>query len=445
MEKTNKLRKPSPITVKGIGKRGKNPHVDFNPGQVKEDLLSEAPVKVKARSAKTGRVITRRFKSPEDAAKHYHKWLTSRRLRTVQLTAEEALANKANDYGLPVDMIEAVYCRSADTWIPESNSTQEQWAFAGVNSFLEGGRAFDLNEDLITEAVYRITAKTSNKSLGKLSSRKDALGKQARTELERRKKAEAASKYGNKKVAAAKLQKALVGQGTITPTIAKKIITTLKINPKTAVAKSLNKVANKHVQKKKIAKEVQKHLKSAEHIAAEKAAKKAERQALKVKLAKKEERLKNQRLTAKAAAAREREDRKAREEAERIANLVKDALAQTKAAENAERVKNIASENVRKLIQPDVAKPEPKKTVLDTVRKFFSKKKTVSDIEIDDKPRYSTRVTHPKPPSTAKEEEDFIKRMESPLNGHLRTVRNLDMYRHLKAKREGKKPFNPEN
>ena len=80
MAKDKKLK---PILIKGIGKRGKNPHINLNPTDdpkqdrykrsLRERYLTEQPVTVKAKSSKTGRVIVKHFRTPEDAANHYHK------------------------------------------------------------------------------------------------------------------------------------------------------------------------------------------------------------------------------------------------------------------------------------------------------------------------------------------------------------------------------------
>lgn len=322
----------TPIQIKGIGKRGKNPYIEHNPDDAvkkpnifREGLLSEQPVKVQAKSSKTGRTITHRFNSPQEAAAHYHKWLTSGRIRNVQLVSEQyevlaALAEKAYEYDVSNEIIQEVYFRGIDDWSGDKPTNQQQWAFARVNSFLEGGRALELDEDLILEANdYKITNKTSNKSLGRLARRKDSLGRKAKTELNRRLKAEKDSVYGNKGSASKKLQSALTGKSKITPLTAKKLIATLGINPKSAVAKSLNSVANKTAEKKKIQskvnKEVQKQLQSAE-------LKKQLRDQAKQQKRLESEKLKNQLLDAKAKKARDREDLRARAEAERISQLV---------------------------------------------------------------------------------------------------------------------------
>lgn len=382
------------IKIKGIGKRGKNPHVNFAPtdtpqklSMFKEESLTEQPVVVVAKSSKTGRNIKHRFRTPEEAAKHYHKWLTSGRLKNVQLTTEElsydiigALSDKANDYSIHNQLIQEVYSRGLNDWTEDKPVTKQQWAFARVNSFLEGGRALELDEDLITEAVYKITARTSNKSLGRLARRKDSIGRQAKAELKRRLDAEAQSVYTNKGAAQRKLQNALVGRTKITPAIATKLIKTLGINPKSAVAKSINAVAKKTEVEKTIKKHVKKHLKSAEHLAQEKAERKAQREAARKAAAEEAERLKNQRLTAKQQRARELEDQRKAEEDKRIADIVAATIARQNAEANAIAIKNRASEELRKKIkprpQPDTGVvPTQKKGVLSSVLKLLGKKK----------------------------------------------------------------------
>jgi len=137
-------------------RKGKsNPHVELNPTDSSKDpsetaytskrgvagdklartRINEDQVTVRAKSAKTGRTIVKRYRDSASAREAYRKWLQKRHLHDVQLTDETL---------------------------------------------------YDTDE-MINEATnYKITARTSNKSLGKLAVRKDALGRQAKAELARR-------------------------------------------------------------------------------------------------------------------------------------------------------------------------------------------------------------------------------------------------------------------
>lgn len=65
-----------------------------------------------------------------------------------------ALAEKAELSGYPLDMVQEVFERGLQSWSEEDTSqTQQQWAFARVNSFINEGAAFDLDIDLINEAT----------------------------------------------------------------------------------------------------------------------------------------------------------------------------------------------------------------------------------------------------------------------------------------------------
>jgi hypothetical protein len=113
---------------------------------------------------------------------------------------------------------------------------------------------------LVTEAKqYRITKQTSNKSLGRLARRTDALGAQARAELASRRP----DVYSNKSEASKKLGEVLHGKSKLDHPTAKKIIRTLGLNPKSAAAKTLTATGRAHEQRqqqmalrRKITKEV---------------------------------------------------------------------------------------------------------------------------------------------------------------------------------------------
>lgn len=194
VENKKHVRKIEPISVKGVRKRGKNPHINFDP-------CDPDPKKI-----------------------------------------EQSLKEKAVNSELPFELLREVWERGLVDYVTSQveaskpNITPSQWAFARVNSFIAGGRAMELDEDLVSEAKsYKITKQTSNKSLGRLARRKDALGAQARAELASRR----SQVYGSKKEASKTLGDVLHGKARMDHSTAKKIIRTLGIPSKSAAAKTL--------------------------------------------------------------------------------------------------------------------------------------------------------------------------------------------------------------
>lgn len=341
-------KKINPIAIKGIARKGLNRYINFNPTDdpkdrfksICENLLTEQPVTVKAKSSRTGRTIVKHFRTPEDAAKHYHKWLTSGKLRNVQL-ATEALQNKSNNYDISYNILAEVFDRGLNDWSTDKPLTQEQWAFARVNSFIQGGKALELDEDLISEArEYRITARTSNKSLGRLAKRKDAIGRQAKQELKRRLELAASQKFKNKGTAKKKLENVLQGKTQINTTVAKKIINTLGLNPKSAIAKSLTAVAFKHEEDRNLQKQVNKHVQSAEF--------------------KKQQRIQTRQLKQK-----ELEDAKAKEEKKRMKKII--AAIDVKLDS---KIAPIVSKIEKKELPPEPIKLIPKEPTTSSVTKL---------------------------------------------------------------------------
>lgn len=68
----------------------------------------------------------------------------------------ESLKNKSHKSGIDITILEEVFKRGLSSWNPYicKNSTQEQWAFARVNSFISGGKAVELDSDL-TESLRK--------------------------------------------------------------------------------------------------------------------------------------------------------------------------------------------------------------------------------------------------------------------------------------------------
>lgn len=69
----------------------------------------------------------------------------------VRLTNEAKLSlyKKSQKSGISTDILEEVYRRGYNTWSESFAGTPEQFAFDRVNSFISGGFAAKLDEDLI--------------------------------------------------------------------------------------------------------------------------------------------------------------------------------------------------------------------------------------------------------------------------------------------------------
>jgi hypothetical protein len=96
--------------------------------------------------------------------KKFENYLFERHLKT-KMTNQilESLQKKSAKSGIEVSVLEEVFKRGLSSWNPYicKNSTQEQWAFARVNSFISGGKAVELDTDL-AEASFK-TKETSQK------------------------------------------------------------------------------------------------------------------------------------------------------------------------------------------------------------------------------------------------------------------------------------------
>ena len=68
----------------------------------------------------------------------------------------ESLQKKSDKSGIDITILEQVFKRGLSAWNPYicKNATQEQWAFARVNSFISGGKAVELDSDL-AEANFK--------------------------------------------------------------------------------------------------------------------------------------------------------------------------------------------------------------------------------------------------------------------------------------------------
>jgi hypothetical protein len=69
---------------------------------------------------------------------------------TISESAETSLKFKSFKTGVPYDVLAEVYQRGIADWnkIDYTTQTAQQWAFARVNSFVSGGKAFEMDSDL---------------------------------------------------------------------------------------------------------------------------------------------------------------------------------------------------------------------------------------------------------------------------------------------------------
>jgi len=81
--------------------------------------------------------------------------------KELSLTTEAKLSlyKKSQKSGFPVNVLEEVYRRGANMWREDFGCTKEQFAFERINSFIAGGLARELDEDLISESVDKATGR----------------------------------------------------------------------------------------------------------------------------------------------------------------------------------------------------------------------------------------------------------------------------------------------
>lgn len=85
----------------------------------------------------------------------------------VTLTDKQKLSlyKKSQKSGYPIDILEEVYNRGIESWNEETNKTPEQYAFGRVNSFIAGGKAMELDEDLLNESTEALKKKSANSGI----------------------------------------------------------------------------------------------------------------------------------------------------------------------------------------------------------------------------------------------------------------------------------------
>jgi hypothetical protein len=85
----------------------------------------------------------------------------------VALTDKQKLSlyKKSQKSGYPIDILEEVYSRGIESWTEETNKTPEQYAFGRVNSFIAGGKAMELDEDLLNESTEALKKKSASSGI----------------------------------------------------------------------------------------------------------------------------------------------------------------------------------------------------------------------------------------------------------------------------------------
>ena len=68
---------------------------------------------------------------------------------------ERALSRKSKESDIPLSIIKEVYNRGLNTYNSRAGITEQQWAFARVNSFIKGGKAREIDNDLMEEEVMQ--------------------------------------------------------------------------------------------------------------------------------------------------------------------------------------------------------------------------------------------------------------------------------------------------
>jgi hypothetical protein len=71
----------------------------------------------------------------------------------VSTSAWLSLAKKAGKNSLPLSIVEQVYVRGFLEANPNSQNSIEQQAFQRVDSFIHGGKAVQMDEDLLNEMI----------------------------------------------------------------------------------------------------------------------------------------------------------------------------------------------------------------------------------------------------------------------------------------------------
>ena len=85
----------------------------------------------------------------------------------VALTEKQlaSLYKKSKKSGYSLETLEEVYNRGLSSWDESTNQTPEQYGFGRVNSFIAGGYAMELDEDLLNESTTALKKKAKKSGI----------------------------------------------------------------------------------------------------------------------------------------------------------------------------------------------------------------------------------------------------------------------------------------
>lgn len=102
--------------------------------------------------------------------------------------ADKALQEKAEKYDVSVEVLREVFDRGIFAWTEDSNKTEQQYAFNRVDSFLAGGLAAKLDNDLLHEGrnisdrvKYHVVNSDTQQVVRKYTQKRKAMYHAART------------------------------------------------------------------------------------------------------------------------------------------------------------------------------------------------------------------------------------------------------------------------
>lgn len=158
---------------------------------VDEEVLNEAPKAVKVVTHK-GASYTKEFGSPEEYAEWIAKARSKPGKKIIKLAEQYSLISKSDASGIPYDVLEEVFSRGIYDWIESEidSHSPSQYAFNRVNSFLAGGRASQLDEDLIVERGLSGLFGRKKKTSAEQKYRDEWLTKEKKRELAKKWRAE---------------------------------------------------------------------------------------------------------------------------------------------------------------------------------------------------------------------------------------------------------------
>lgn len=153
-----------------------------------EESINETSVEYRTKYLKKAEndIESRHAKDKDDPKILKREKATVKAMKRTPLSVKEStfITNKSAQFAIPQDILEEVYRRGLDAWENTPKTLEaSQYAFNRMNSFIAGGLAMDMDDDLVSEETFTINEKTSNKALEKLAKRSDGLGSKAKDEI----------------------------------------------------------------------------------------------------------------------------------------------------------------------------------------------------------------------------------------------------------------------